>query len=62
MFKRKPTIREKYIADVVEAWNKLPNRDKPDLMLKHSELYFAVAWLTSYETVTKEKRRGRMPR
>jgi hypothetical protein len=58
-FKRKPSLREKRIADVVEAWETFPKRDKPEMMIKHPDLYWSVAWLASHEVVAKRiKRRG----
>lgn len=54
---RRGKKREALIADVVDAWNAIDARDKPDLMLAQPDLYFAVAWLAARETVAKEMRR-----
>lgn len=46
--------REEYIAAVVAAWNEIPSREKPDLMLTQPSLYAAVSWLAAHETVARE--------
>ncbi len=39
--------RDHLIAAVTTAWNDIPARDKPALMLAHPELYAAVARLAA---------------
>lgn len=48
--------REQAITHVVAAWNDIDQRDKPDLMTKHPDLYWAVARLAARETVAAEMR------
>lgn len=47
--------RDELIRDVVDAWNAVDSRDKPELMVKQPDLYFACAWLAAFETVAKER-------
>lgn len=53
---RRHPNREQMIAAVVAAWNQIPARDKPDLMLSHPDLYAACSWLAASETVRHEAR------
>jgi len=58
MWRRKETRREAFIAAVVEAWNDIPARDKPDLMQKQPALYLACGWLSAHEIARGLRRRG----
>lgn len=59
LFQKSLTRREQLIAAVVEEWNKLKSQDKPELMVKHPELYFACSRLAAYDTVIDELKKQR---
>lgn len=56
MFKKRKSRRDELIDAVVEAWNGVKTSEKVELIGTQPDLYFAVARLAAYETVSKEMR------
>lgn len=55
MNRRDQRRRGELLSQVVREWEALSSAEKSDLMGSHPDLYWALAWLTSYELVVVER-------